>query len=104
VYILTESIDEGVVRMWSFSATSKLEVAEQIVQNIANFAATGLFTGISWTSGLARWHKAEQLEPQGLLEAISQSHVEGDSTSGFQLHRLETGRVSRLATDVTHIE
>jgi hypothetical protein len=104
VYILTESIDEGVVRMWSFDATSKLEVAEQIVQNMAYFTATGMFSGISWTSGLARWHRSGQLETQSLLEAISASHVEGDSTSGFQLHRLEIGRVGAVASDVTHIE
>jgi hypothetical protein len=101
VIVLTESIDEGVVRMWSFEAATKLEVAEPIVQNLAYFAATGMFSGISWTSGLARWHRVGQLEPQSLLKAIGASHVEGDSTSGFQLHRLESGQV---ATDVTHNE
>jgi hypothetical protein len=101
MYILTENIDEGVVRVWHFQVNTKLEMAEFILKNLDYFDASGLFRGISWRSGLESWRKNDSTA-RGLLEAIESTHADGDSVSGFQIFQLVLSKNGSIATDVTY--
>ncbi len=101
MYILTENIDEGVVRVWHFQVSTKLEMAEFILKKLDYFDATGLFRGITWRSGIEFWRKGD-CTALGLLEAIEETHADGDSVSGFQIHQLDLSKNGSIATDVTY--
>ena len=101
MYILTENIDEGVVRVWHFQVSSQLEMAQFIVTHLDQFDGSGMFRGITWRSGLEQWRQGD-LTADGLLEAIKVSHVDGDSVSGFQIHHLDLSQNGSVATDVTY--
>jgi hypothetical protein len=101
MFILTENIDEGVVRVWHFQVNSQLEMAQFIVNHLEQFDGSGMFGGITWRSGLEQWRTGE-VTVKGLLEAIKTSHVDGDSVSGFQIHHLDLSQNGAIATDVTY--
>lgn len=98
-YILTESIDEGICRMWHFRAVNKYELAKYIIAN--RHQLSEMFEGISWQSGLYRWRKSEELTPESLLLAISKTYIDGDSESCFQLHELSEEEGEDKAVEVT---
>lgn len=101
IFILTESIDEGVTRMWHFQVANQYEMAKMIIANLAHYDQMDLFEGISWQSGLYQWRNGAPLTPETLLKAIKQSHVDGDSESRFQIHALELSQNGEKAVDVT---
>jgi len=101
IFILTESIDEGIMRMWHFQAANKHEMAQFIIANINRYDNMGMFDGISWQSGLYRWYRNKQLTPETLLEAISNSSIDGDSESRFEIHEIELSQNGDKAKDVT---
>ena len=47
MFILTESIDEGVMRMWHFQVNDQYELAQMILDNLSSYDAD-MFNGISW--------------------------------------------------------
>ena len=100
MFMLTESIDEGVMRMWHFQVADQYEMAQMILDNLSRYDAD-MFNGISWLSGLAHWRRSENRAPQSLLNAIANSHIDGDSESGFQIHRLELVQNGKEGTEVT---
>ncbi len=100
ILILTESIDEGVMRMWHFQAADKYEMAQMILENLSRYEAD-MFQGISWFSGLARWRRSEKRTPESLLKAIANSHIDGDSESRFEIHKIDLARNGTEAEDVT---
>ena len=100
MFILTESIDEGVMRMWHFRVVDHYEMAHMILDNLSQYDAD-MFNGISWCSGLARWRRSENRTPQSLLNAIANSHIDGDSESGFQIHRIDLAQNGKEGEEVT---
>ena len=84
LFLLTECIDEGVMRMWYFHADSILEVAESIVNGDQN-RYYDLVQRLGWRPGARRY---ETPTPNEILERINDSHVDGDSASGFQLFEI----------------
>ncbi len=94
--VLTESIDEGICRMWYFhvAATEELaakyQMAEQIIANMATYEE--MFRGITWLSGLAGWYSRGTHTPETLLMAIDGSHIDGDSESRFEIHLVDLGQ------------
>ncbi|GEM_PF-1880682 len=101
IFILTESIDEGITRLWHFQVTDKYEMAEFILANLARYDDMGMFDGISWQSGLFRWRRGEQITPDTLLRAIDQSSIDGDSESRFEIHEIDLSQNGGKADDVT---
>jgi hypothetical protein len=99
--ILTESLDEGITRLWHFQVSNKEEMAKFILAHLAHYDATGMFHGITWLSGLARWRRSEHLTPETLLQAISRSSIDGDSESGFQIHVVNLAQNGEQAEEVT---
>ena len=102
MFILTESIDEGITRMWHFQVTNKYELAQFIIANIGRYDSMGMFKGISWRSGLAQWRRSEQLTPETLLKAIDNSSIDGDSKSRFEIHTIDLSHNGAEAADVTY--
>ena len=104
LFILTESIDEGIVRMWHFHVSDKYALAQFILANIAEYESVGkdsMFRGISWQSGLYNWHQSNERTSESLLEAIDNSSIDGDSESGFQIHAVQLSENGAEADDVT---
>ena len=101
IFILTESIDEGITRMWHFQVTSKYEMAKFIIANLSHYDNIDMFTGISWQSGLHSWRKSEQFTPETLLKAINNSSIDGDSESRFEIHEIDLSQNGGKADDVT---
>jgi len=102
MFILTESIDEGITRMWHFQVTNKYEMAQFISTHIGRYDSMGMFNGISWQSGLAQWRKSEQRTPETLLKAIDNSSIDGDSESRFEIHTIDLSHNGEEAADVTY--
>lgn len=102
MFILTESIDEGVTRMWHFQVTSKYEMAQFINTHLSQYDGMGMFNGISWRSGLARWRNSEHRTPETLLKAIDNSSIDGDSESRFEIHQIDLSHNGEEAADVTY--
>ncbi len=102
IFILTESIDEGIVRLWHFQVDTKQEMAQQIIAHLDHYA--DMFNGISWYSGLGDWRKRGPHTPETLLQAISDSHIDGDSESRFQIHCLDLANPDSEVEDVTWTE
>jgi len=101
MFILTESIDEGILYMWHFHVTNKYAMAQFILANLSHYDAMGMFTGISWQSGLYHWRKSERLTPETLLKAIDHSSIDGDSESRFEIHAINLSQNGEKADDVT---
>ena len=101
IFILTESIDEGITYMWHFQVASKYEMAQFILKNITHYDNMGMFDGISWQSGLSRWYRNKQLTPETLLEAIDNSSIDGDSESRFEIHEIALSQNGEKAKEVT---
>lgn len=102
LFILTESIDEGITRMWHFQVTGKHEMAQLIIAQIGRYDKMGMFDGISWQSGLAHWRQSGQLTPETLLKAIDNSSIDGDSESRFEIHAIDLSHNGEEAVDVTY--
>ena len=101
ILILTESIDEGITRMWHFQVTNKYEMAKWLIAHLAHYDETSMFQGISWQSGLDRWRASAQLTPENLLKAIDHSSIDGDSESRFEIHAINLAENGEAAEDVT---
>jgi hypothetical protein len=99
--ILTESLDEGITRLWHFQVSNKDEMAKFILAHLAHYDVTGMFHGITWLSGLARWRRSEHLTPETLLQAIRHSSIDGDSESRFQIHVVNLAQHGEQAEEVT---
>jgi hypothetical protein len=99
--ILSESLDEGITRLWHFQVSNKEEMAKFILAHLAHYDAIGMFHGITWLSGLARWRRSEHLIPETLLQAISHSSIDGDSESRFQIHVVNLAQNGEQAEDIT---
>jgi hypothetical protein len=102
MFILSESIDEGITRMWHFQVTDKYEMAQFIIAHIGRYDSMGMFNGISWQSGLARWRKSGQLTPETLLKAIGNSSIDGDSESRFEIRTIDLSHNGGEGADVTY--
>ncbi len=101
IFILTESIDEGITRMWHFQVPNKYEMAQFIIANITHYNNMGMFDGISWQSGLYRWYRNRAFSPETLLKAIDNSSIDGDSESRFEIHEIDLSQNGEKADDVT---
>lgn len=101
IFILTESIDEGITRMWHFQVANKVEMTKLIIAQLAHYDETGMFQGISWQSGLHHWRASTQLTPVTLLKAIERSFIDGDSESRFQIHAITLSQNGKVADDLT---
>jgi hypothetical protein len=101
ILILTESIDEGITRLWHFQVSNKYEMVKWIIAHLAHYDETGMFQGISWQSGLDRWRASAQLTPETLLKAIDHSSIDGDSESRFEIHAINLSHNGEVAEDVT---
>ena len=101
ILILTESIDEGITRMWHFQVTNKYDMAKLMIAHLAHYDDMGMFQGISWHSGLAHWRSSEPLTPETLLQAIGNSSIDGDSESRFEIHGMNLLQNGEEADDVT---
>ncbi len=99
IFVLTESIDKGIMRSWHFQVANKCEMAEFIIANLDRYDT--MFKGRFWSSGLAGWQRREQHTPTTLLKAIDNSHVEGDSVSRFEIHEIDMSKNGAEAEDVT---
>ena len=102
MFILTESIDEGIMRMWHFQVTDKYEMAQLIIEQIDRYESMEMFSGISWYSGLAHWRKSEHLTPKTFLKAINDSSIDGDSESRFEIHKIDLAHNGAEAVNVTY--
>jgi hypothetical protein len=101
LFILTESIDEGVMHMWHFQVASKYEMAQFIIKNLSRYDNMGMFDGISWQSGLYCWYRSQPLTPESLLEAIDNSSIDGDSESRFEIHEIDLSQNGEKAEEAT---
>jgi hypothetical protein len=96
---LTESLDDGVRNMWYFKASNKFEVAEQIWTGDQN-RYYELMKALGWKPGAKKY---ERPSPFLILEEIDDSHIDGDSKSGFQLFEIDLSQDDLIeATDVTY--
>ena len=97
--ILTECIDEGVMNMWHFppeEVTDKYQMAQYIIANLDRYDGTDMF---SW-SNLWHWRRYDERTPESLLQAIHDSHVDGDSEAGFDIHELDLSNPFQSAKTV----
>jgi hypothetical protein len=101
IFILSESIDEGIMRMWHFQVANKYEMAQFIISNLTRYDRMGMFDGISWQSGLYRWYRNKQFTPESLLKAIDHSSIDGDSESRFEIHEIDLSQNGEKAKEVT---
>lgn len=101
LFILSESIDEGIIRMWHFPVANKYEMACYIIDHIEKYDDQRMFRGVSWFSGLRRWRDGSDHTPEDLLKAIEKSHIDGDSESGFEIHRFDLSDPIQYAEDDT---
>lgn len=82
IYQLVECIDEGVMNTWLFRAESEWHVAKYITDNYWNYYDLFKELGLDAHS---HYEEEEPITPEVLLNAISESHVDGDSSSGFEI-------------------
>jgi len=84
LFILTASIDEGVMELWTFKAANKYQVLQYIVQNAWDYIK--LFDKM-------RLFPDDVTTPEQLLKIIDNSHVDGDSDYGFELHQVSEDEI-----------
>jgi hypothetical protein len=82
LFLLTASIDEGVMYWLAFRASDELQVARHLLKHY--WKHRRLFDDLRIDR-----ENYERLTPDGLLKAIRSSHVDGDSRFGIRLHRVE---------------
>ena len=82
LFLLTVSIDEGVMHWMAFRASGELEVARYLIKNPWQYRR--LFDELRIDR-----EEVERLTPDDLLKAIRSSRVDGSSCYGIQLHRVE---------------
>jgi hypothetical protein len=84
LFILTASIDEGVMDLWTFKAANKYQVLQYIIQNAWDYIK--LFDKM-------RLFPDDVKTPEQLLKIIDKSHVDGDSDYGFELHQVSEDEI-----------
>lgn len=97
LFILSESVDAGITNLWYFRVDSKYEMALYIINHLHRFDE--MFNGISWYSGLGAWRRSETKTPLNLLLAINDSHIDGDSESGFQIFEINLLQESSISQE-----
>ncbi len=79
---LTSSIDEGIMYRLVFRASDEMQVARHLLKNY--WQHRRVFEDLR-----IDWEDVERLTPEGLLKAIHTSRVDGDSSCGIRLDRVE---------------
>lgn len=79
ILLLTSSIDEGVMDWWAFQGENTYQAAQYIIRNAWEYQE--LFRDL-------RVYPDDIQSPDKLLKRIEDSHVDGDSESGLQFHRI----------------
>lgn len=82
IYQLVECIDEGVMKSWLFRSESEWHVAKYITDNPWNYGDIFKELGLDAHS---HYEEEEPITPEVLLNAIGESHIDGDSSAGYEI-------------------
>jgi hypothetical protein len=98
IYQVVGCLDEGVSRSWHFRAETEWHVAEFIARNYQNYPDLFDDLGIEVYS---RYGDAEPITAEVILNAIDESHIDGDSAYGYEIFEMEESDI--ITTDNAHL-